>query len=86
MSSLMVELSGEEEKLDAFVELVRPYGIRELARTGVIAMSRGGSTSALTEDDARTDQRQATGRSAARPSVSDKRQPTQEEIEATPPG
>ncbi|MBI1335986.1 MAG: acetolactate synthase small subunit [Phycisphaera sp.] len=38
---LMIELSGTEEKLEAFVELVRPYGIVELARTGVIAMPRG---------------------------------------------
>jgi acetolactate synthase I/III small subunit len=40
-TSLLVELSGTEEKIEAFVEMVRPYGIRELARTGVIAMSRG---------------------------------------------
>lgn len=40
-SSLMVELSGTEDKLEAFIDLVRPYGIRELARTGVIAMPRG---------------------------------------------
>ena len=40
-NSLLVELSGPEDKLEAFVELVRPYGIRELARTGVIAMPRG---------------------------------------------
>ena len=39
--SLMVELSGTEDKLEAFVELARPYGVRELARTGVIAMPRG---------------------------------------------
>jgi len=39
--SLMVELSGKEEKIEAFVELMKPYGVRELARTGVIAMSRG---------------------------------------------
>jgi acetolactate synthase I/III small subunit len=39
--SVLVELSGTEEKIEAFVELVRPYGIRELARTGVIAMARG---------------------------------------------
>ena len=36
-----VELSGPEDKLEAFIDLVRPYGIRELARTGVIAMQRG---------------------------------------------
>jgi acetolactate synthase I/III small subunit len=39
--SLMVEMSGTEEKLEAFIEMLRPYGIRELARTGVIAMARG---------------------------------------------
>ena len=39
--SLMIQLSGTEEKLEAFVELMKPYGIEELARTGVIAMSRG---------------------------------------------
>lgn len=40
-SSMMVELAGPEAKLEAFIDLVRPYGIRELARTGVIAMQRG---------------------------------------------
>ncbi|RPI64721.1 MAG: acetolactate synthase small subunit [Planctomycetaceae bacterium] len=40
-TNLMVELSGTEEKIEAFIDLVRPYGIRELARTGVIAMARG---------------------------------------------
>jgi len=39
--SLVVELSGTEDKLEAFIDLLRPYGIRELARTGVIAMQRG---------------------------------------------
>ena len=37
---LMVELSGTEDKIEAFINLVRPYGIVELARTGVIAMAR----------------------------------------------
>ncbi len=40
-ASLMIEISGTEEKLEALVELMRPYGIKELARTGVIAMARG---------------------------------------------
>jgi acetolactate synthase-1/3 small subunit len=39
--SVTVELAGTEEKIEAFTELMRPYGIRELARTGVIAMERG---------------------------------------------
>ena len=40
-SSLMVEISGQERKIEAFIELMRPYGIRELARTGRIALVRG---------------------------------------------
>ena len=43
-SSVVVELTGTEDKIEAFIDLVRPYGIRELARTGVIAMQRGGRT------------------------------------------
>ena len=39
--SLMVEMSGTEEKIEAMVELLKPYGIKELARTGIIAMARG---------------------------------------------
>ena len=39
--SIMVQLSGPEDKIEAFIECCRPYGIRELARTGVIAMTRG---------------------------------------------
>lgn len=42
---LMIELSGTEEKLEAFVELLKPFGIVELARTGVIAMPRGNAAS-----------------------------------------
>ena len=38
-------------KVEAFIDLVRPYGIRELARTGVIAMPRGSSTVSAPEDD-----------------------------------
>ncbi len=41
---LMIELSGPEDKIVAFVKLLRPFGIVELARTGVIAMSRGDTT------------------------------------------
>jgi acetolactate synthase-1/3 small subunit len=52
-SSVMIELSGPEAKLEAFTDLVRPYGIRELARTGVIAMSRGsaGERKGAAEDE-----------------------------------
>jgi len=49
-NNMTVELSGTEDKLEAFVDLVRPYGIRELARTGVIAMSRGEQKNARTSE------------------------------------
>lgn len=39
--SLVIEIAGTEDKIEALIELVEPYGIKELARTGVIAMSRG---------------------------------------------
>jgi acetolactate synthase-1/3 small subunit len=38
---LMIEISGQERKIEAFIEQVRPYGIKELARTGRIALVRG---------------------------------------------
>ena len=41
--NLMIEISGQEQKIEAFIELMRPYGILELARTGRIALVRGTS-------------------------------------------
>ena len=38
---LMIEISGREKTIEAFIEQVRPYGIHELARTGRIALVRG---------------------------------------------
>ncbi|MBP3965715.1 acetolactate synthase small subunit [Paenibacillus lignilyticus] len=40
-TSLMVQVVGDTEKIDAMIELLKPYGIRELSRTGVTAMVRG---------------------------------------------
>jgi acetolactate synthase-1/3 small subunit len=42
---VMIEISGQERKIEAFIELVRPFGIQELVRTGRIAMVRGGRPS-----------------------------------------
>ena len=39
-SDVMIELSGTEDKVEAFLDLLRPYGIREMARTGRIALVR----------------------------------------------
>ena len=38
---VIVEISGQEKKVEAFIELMRPFGIVELVRTGRIAMVRG---------------------------------------------
>ncbi|MDP4083326.1 MAG: acetolactate synthase small subunit [Bacillota bacterium] len=39
--SLAVQVTGKPEKIDAIIELLRPYGIKELARTGLTAFLRG---------------------------------------------
>jgi acetolactate synthase I/III small subunit len=39
--TLMIEITGQERKIEAFIDLMRPYGIIELARTGRIALVRG---------------------------------------------
>ena len=38
---MIVEISGPEDRLEAVLNLLRPYGIKEVARTGRIAMNRG---------------------------------------------
>ncbi len=43
--SFMFELTGSSGKLDAFIELMRPLGLTEVARTGVVALARGEATS-----------------------------------------
>jgi len=40
-SSLMVEVTGQEDKIDSLVSLLRPYGIKEMVRTGKVSMVRG---------------------------------------------
>lgn len=40
-SSLVIEISGKEKKIEAFIDVLKPFGIIELARTGRIAIARG---------------------------------------------
>jgi acetolactate synthase-1/3 small subunit len=42
---VMIEMSGQEQKIEAFIEMMRPFGIIELVRTGRIAMVRGKKSS-----------------------------------------
>ena len=39
-SQLILEVSGQESKIEAFIDMMRPYGIKELVRTGRVAMVR----------------------------------------------
>jgi acetolactate synthase-1/3 small subunit len=39
--SLIIEITGTADKIDSLVELLRPYGVKELSRTGVLAIARG---------------------------------------------
>ena len=43
-STLTLEVTGDESKLDAIIELLRPMGIQELVRTGKVAIARGSKT------------------------------------------
>ena len=43
--SLIVEMTGAEDKIDGLLEVLRPYGVLEMVRTGRVAMARGASSS-----------------------------------------
>jgi len=40
-NSLIVEMTGDEEKIFALVNMLKPFGIKETVRTGIVAMGRG---------------------------------------------
>ena len=44
--SLVIEITGTEDKIDGLVEMLKPYGVLEMARTGRVAMSRGTAAAA----------------------------------------
>ena len=39
--SLVIETTGTEDKIDSLLEVLRPYGVIEMVRTGRVAMARG---------------------------------------------
>lgn len=44
IDTMILELTGDPEKLDAFLKVIEPYGILEMQRTGVTVLARGGHT------------------------------------------
>ncbi len=48
-NSLIIEITGDSDKIDGFVEVLKPLGIIEMVRTGAVAMERG-SESLVNED------------------------------------
>jgi acetolactate synthase-1/3 small subunit len=43
--SLIIEITGGEDKIDGLLEVLRPYGVLEMVRTGIVAMRRGNKSS-----------------------------------------
>ncbi len=46
--SLIIEITGTEDKIDGLLEVLRPYGVLEMVRTGRVAMSRGSNRASVT--------------------------------------
>lgn len=44
VNEMCIEVTGDPQKIDAFVALMNPFGILEMCRTGIVALERGAST------------------------------------------
>lgn len=62
VGSLMVEVTGPGEKIDSLVNLLRGFGIKEMVRTGAVAMVRGASGATRLIDDEVSEPRTRTNR------------------------
>jgi acetolactate synthase-1/3 small subunit len=45
--SVAVEITGTEDKIDGLIEVLRPYGLLEMVRTGIVAMRRGAKSTTV---------------------------------------
>ena len=48
-ATLTMEITGDDQKIQAFIDLLRPVGIKEIARTGTVAMARGSRSTQVPE-------------------------------------
>jgi acetolactate synthase I/III small subunit len=48
---VMIEISGKEQKIESFIEAVRPFGIIEMVRAGRIALLRGNESSEIASNE-----------------------------------
>ena len=44
VNEMCIEVTGDSTKIDAFINLMRPFGVLEMCRTGVVALERGSNT------------------------------------------
>lgn len=50
-ATMIIEITGDEDKVESLLNLLRVYGIKEVARTGRVAMTRGGISASLKEEE-----------------------------------
>jgi acetolactate synthase I/III small subunit len=50
--TLVIEVTGPSDKIESLIALIRPYGIKEISRTGMVAMQRGTGTVSVTRQEA----------------------------------
>lgn len=41
LNSIIIEITGDSEKVEAFIKLIKQFQVRELTRTGLITLERG---------------------------------------------
>jgi acetolactate synthase I/III small subunit len=50
--TLVIEVTGPSDKIESLIALIRPYGIKEISRTGMVAMQRGTGTVSVSRQEA----------------------------------
>jgi acetolactate synthase-1/3 small subunit len=51
LEAMVVEITGATDKIDGFLDVLRPFGVAEMVRTGIVAMTRGAASAELELDE-----------------------------------